>query len=615
VQQAQTGRDLYAAKELHIHSARDGLFSPRHQLPPAPAMFTGRERELEDLETALAAQGNIGVAISAFGAGIQGMGGVGKTALATVLAHRLKRVYPDAQVCLNLRGFAVQKNIMSPVKAMQRIIHVFRPDANLPESMEDLRPLYISVLTEAGRVLLFLDNAADVEQIEPLLPPPNCLLLVTSRNQFSLPGLATRNIDCLPPTESQKLLLRLAPRLAGHEAAAADLCGHLPLALEIFAGVVSKKTLHPVEELVARLRKQEEKLGQVEAAFQLSYDLLEEGFRRCWRLSAVFQAGFDLPAAAAIWEMRMETSRDAMEVLLKGSLVATDEAKSRFRLHELVRKFCIVQMSEAERDAAMMRHNKYFEMVGGQVQKEVPPGRQGAEAIDWFSATVSTKIVKSRDPDWPMSADSLERLCRVYWNPICAYISKQRRDGEHTKELTQKFFVRWLEQNCLAEEQVGNSTFRNFLINALKEFVAAERGGPTYKQRGDKAQLLPGENLESEELDGLERGDAPSLERLFERHYALTLLEQARSQLGQEYTKPAKAAQYDRLKHYITRGPDAAQCALEAETLGVSETVVRSAVYEMQRRFHELVRLKVAETVAQPENVDNEIRYLMRVLA
>ncbi len=367
---AQIIQALADAKERLKPKTEKRTLSALHQLPPVPAAFTGREQELRDLETALSKQGNIGAAISASGAGIQGMGGVGKTALATILAHRLKDKYPDAQICLNLRGFdPTGRKPMPPAEAMQSIIHVFHPEAELPEKAEELIPIYNSVLNDAGRVLLFLDNAANAEQIQPLLPPPNCLVLVTSRNQFSLPGLATRNIDCLPPKKSQELLLKLALRLKGHEAAAADLCGHLPLALEVFAGVVSEKTLHPVEELVAKLRQQDENLNKVEAAFQVSYDLLEEPLRRCWTLLAIFPANFDLPAAAAIWEMEAEASRGIMEALLKGSLVETDEAKVRFRLHDLVRQFCNSKISDAERDSAMMRYAKHYAKVGWQSQE------------------------------------------------------------------------------------------------------------------------------------------------------------------------------------------------------------------------------------------------------
>lgn len=372
MQQIHSGRDTIAvaAKEIHLHQTAPAEWCPLHQLPSVPPAFTGREEELRYLETALASQGNIGAAISASGAGIQGMGGVGKTALATVLAHRLKDKYPDAQICLNLRGFdPTRKKPMPPADAMQKVIHFFRPERKLPETAEELKPIYDSVLNEAGRVLLFLDNAADAEQIQPLLPPSNCLLLVTSRNQFSLPGLATRNIDCLPPTQSRELLLKLAPRLKGHEAITADLCGHLPLALEVFAGVVSEKRLHPLEELVARLRKQEEKLDKVEAAFQLSYDLLEEPLRRCWTLLGIFPSSFDLPAASAIWEMETEAARDIMEALLKGSLVGSDEAKVRFRLHDLVRQFCNGKLGGAERDASMMRYAGHYTKVAREAQQ------------------------------------------------------------------------------------------------------------------------------------------------------------------------------------------------------------------------------------------------------
>ncbi|MGD1086916.1 MAG: NB-ARC domain-containing protein, partial [Verrucomicrobiota bacterium] len=340
-----------------------------HQLPPAPAAFTGREEELRDLEKALAKQGNIGAAISASGARILGMGGVGKTALATVLAHRLKDKYPDAQICLNLRGFdQTDRKPMLPAEAMQTVIHAFQPEFKVSETPEELSPeelsaTYNSVLNDAGRVLLFLDNAANAEQIHLLLPPSNCVLLVTSRNQFSLPGLVTRNIDCLPPEKSQDLLLKLAPRIKRHESDAAELCGHLPLALEVFAGVVSEKTLHPVKELVARLRTHEMKLGKVEASFQVSYDLLEEPLRRYWRLLSIFPASFDLPAAAEIWDATMDVSREFMEALLKGSLVEPDEARvvepdgarARFRLHDLVRQFCNGKLNDADRGAAFVR--------------------------------------------------------------------------------------------------------------------------------------------------------------------------------------------------------------------------------------------------------------------
>lgn len=115
-----------------------------------------------------------------------------------------------------------------PADVMQSVIHAFHPEARLPETLEKPAPIYRSVLTDARRVLLLLDNAADADQVRPLVPPTNCLLLVTSRSQFTLPGLATRNLDCLPPDKSVELLWRLAKRFQPASAEvkdAAELCG------------------------------------------------------------------------------------------------------------------------------------------------------------------------------------------------------------------------------------------------------------------------------------------------------------------------------------------------------------------------------------------------------
>jgi tetratricopeptide (TPR) repeat protein len=348
------------------------------------------------LEQALTGEHTAGATISARHAGLQGMGGVGKTALATVLAHRLAARYPDGQLFLNLRGADPDRRApVTPAEAMQSVIHCFHPEARLPEALDELTPIYRSVLAEAGRVLLLLDNAADAAQVKPLLPPPNCLLLVTSRAQFSLPGLATRNLDCLRPEKSRELLLQLAPRLRGLEKEAAELCGHLPLALEVFAGAVNDKRLTPVNELVERLRARLEKLAPVDAAFQVSCELLDEELRRKWTLLAVFPASFDLRAVAAVWEAvaaaevvaavydrreggsadagdsavtdrRYSEARDAMQALVNASLVEWNESNARFRLHDLVRQFCDGRLTDAERDDARLRHARHFRDVGAE---------------------------------------------------------------------------------------------------------------------------------------------------------------------------------------------------------------------------------------------------------
>ena len=343
-----------------------------HQLPSSPAHFTGRDEELAGLEKELTAAQAVGATISGVRTKLQGAPGVGKTALATVLAHKLKDRYPDAQLYLNLRGAGADMHgqhssavkPVTPVVAMQSIIHAFHPEEKLPEELDKLSVKYNGVLNEAGRVLLFLDNAADVEQVRPLLPPTNCLLLVTSRSQFTLPGLVSRDIDCLLPENSQKLLLKLAPRIKGHDVEAAELCGHLPLALEVFAGVVSDKKLYLVPDLLRRLREGREKLAPVEAAFQVSYDLLADNLRKRWTLLAVFPASFDLAAAEAVWEEKADSGREAMQLLVNASLVEFNEANGRFRLHDLLRQFCDGKLATAERTIAKLKYAEHYQGIG-----------------------------------------------------------------------------------------------------------------------------------------------------------------------------------------------------------------------------------------------------------
>ena len=252
------------------------------------------------------------------------MGGVGKTALALVLADRLKARYPDAQLFLNLRGADPDhRPPVPPADVMASVIHAFHPEARLPDTVEALAPIYRSVLTDAGRVLLLLDNAAGADQVRPLLPPANCLLLVTSRTQFTLPGLAARNLDCLPAAQAQELLCKLAPRFqAGSDEVkeAAELCGCLPLALEVFAAVVNERKIYPLPDLLRRLRERQDKLAPVDATFQVSYELLTDELRRCWRLLAVFPASFDLRAAAAVWNAESSSSgRESAPSFAEGS--------------------------------------------------------------------------------------------------------------------------------------------------------------------------------------------------------------------------------------------------------------------------------------------------------
>src|SRR3954468_2811645 len=326
-----------------------------HQLPTPPADFTGRKDELKEL---LAAVKTGGVTIS----GLQGLGGVGKTALALKLAEQLKPDYPDAQFYLDLKGVTQP---LTPRDAMAYIVRAWHPTAQLPEKEEELAPIYRSVL-DTKCVLLLMDNARDAQQVAPLIPPPGCLLLVTSRKHFTLPGLFEKNLDKLPHDDARELLLRIAPRLKKEKTDQVDelapLCGYLPLALRAVASALQEKKNISPADYANRLTetRQRLKLTETDAALQSSYELLSDDLRQKLCFLAVFLDTFDLAAAAAVWNVSPETSQDAMGELLAYSLVEFDEITGRYNLHDLVRLFVGQFLKADERYTAQKRHAGHY---------------------------------------------------------------------------------------------------------------------------------------------------------------------------------------------------------------------------------------------------------------
>src|SRR5215208_2036976 len=257
-----------------------------HEVPRPPADFTGREDELKEL---LASIEIGGVTIS----GLQGMGGIGKTALAFNLVELLKPRYP-AQFYLDLKGASTQP--LTVAEALAHVVRAYHPAAKLPDSESELRGLYLSVL-DGHRALLLMDNAANAEQVEPLTPPAGCLLLVTSRQHFTVPGLAAKNLDTLSAADARDLLLTIAPRIETQADEIAALCGHLPLALRLAATVMVKyRNLSPTE-YIGRLRDRQQRLQLIDASLSLSYELLSEELRERWRWLAVFPDTFAGDAA------------------------------------------------------------------------------------------------------------------------------------------------------------------------------------------------------------------------------------------------------------------------------------------------------------------------------
>ena len=373
----QTLADLAAECEAADRDAvsRASLAYARlHTLPTPPADFVGREAELATLLKAVEGGG-------ATIHGLRGMGGVGKTTLALKLAQMLTARYPDAQFYLDLRG--VDPHPLTPAEVMTAILRAYYPTARLPEDTAQLQPLYRSVL-DGQRALLLLDNAADKAQLLPLLPPASCLLLVTSRQRFTLPGLRALDLDALPKPQAETLLREIAPRVGDHAGDLAELCGCLPAALR-WAGEALNDTTVSVPRFLERLQAERRLLEPAEAALRLSYDLLPPDLQALWRQLSVFPGDFDWQAAAAVWDLDRAPAEDALDALTRRSLIqfgpvstptpslgpVSDRARAagdapevgRYSLHDLARLWAAEQATDDERDASAYRHAEHYKNV------------------------------------------------------------------------------------------------------------------------------------------------------------------------------------------------------------------------------------------------------------
>jgi hypothetical protein len=324
-----------------ISSPFDSKISALHQLPPSPVDFIGRVEELNEL---LFPKGET----SSVSTVVHGMHGVGKTALALKVANQVRPKYPDAQFFLDLKG--MDQNPWQPVQAMTHIIRAFVGNTQLPERDEGRRELYLSVL-QGKRVLLLMDNALDAQQIQPLMPPPGCLLLATSQQRVSIPGLVEMNLDGLKPQDAAVLLLSIAPRLRREKPAQIEelgrLCGFIPLALRVVGHALQEnKEINPKDYIreMAGISERFPELGD-ETALQVNYLLLNESLRKRFRFLAIFPDTFDLKTASAIWGVNIVEAENSLADLITYSLIEFDEISRRYRLHDLVRSFANARLS------------------------------------------------------------------------------------------------------------------------------------------------------------------------------------------------------------------------------------------------------------------------------
>jgi tetratricopeptide (TPR) repeat protein/transcriptional regulator with XRE-family HTH domain len=394
------------------------------QLPPDVAGFTGRSVELAGLE-ALIADGPEQPTISV----IVGAAGVGKTTLAVHWAHGARDRFPDGQLFANLRGFAATPP-SRPIDVLTRFLHALGvPAEQVPMDAEEATSLYRSLLADR-RMLVVLDNAAEPDQIRPLLPGgPHCRVLATSRDDLA--GLVARDgarrlvLQVLAAPESYGLLARLlgAERAAAepqHLAELAHLCAHLPLALRIAAANLDRGGYPTVSDYLVELRSEDrlaafavdgDPQAAVRAAFDVSYAKLPQPARRLFRLLGLVPGpDITMDAAAALLDATVEETRRLLKWLAGAHLLERAAGvEHRFTCHDLLREYARerarAQESAAQRRAATARLFGHYLHVAAAAARILDPDKlrlplpdltkcrcavpaftDGVQALSWLDA-------------------------------------------------------------------------------------------------------------------------------------------------------------------------------------------------------------------------------------
>jgi RNA polymerase sigma-70 factor (ECF subfamily) len=224
-------------------------------------------------------------------------------------------------------------------------------------------------------------------------------------------------------------------------------------------------------------------------------------------------------------------------------------------------------------------------------------------------------VLAAGSRDTAQSRVALEKLCRAYWRPIFAFVRRQGHSSPDAQDLTQEFFARLLSKNYLGAVDRARGRFRSFLLASLKHFLANEWDKAGAQKRGGHQVLIPIDAQSAETSYAFEPADGMTAEKLFERRWALTLLDQVLAALRAEYEGEGKGALFEQLKSTLTGERRTIRYAEMGERLGMSEGAVKVAVHRLRQRYRELLRAEIAETVSTPEEVESEIRALFSALA
>jgi DNA-directed RNA polymerase specialized sigma24 family protein len=240
-----------------------------------------------------------------------------------------------------------------------------------------------------------------------------------------------------------------------------------------------------------------------------------------------------------------------------------------------------------------------------------PTENQGA---DRSTATHWSVVLRAGSEQTPVRLEALETLCRTYWYPLYCFARRLGSLPEDAKDLTQGFFAVFLQRHYVNRADPGRGRFRTFLLTSFRNFLTNEWKRARTLRRGGGWKAIPLDAQSAEERYRWDRVEPDPPDKAYDKTWAISTLQQAMKRVRNEYVNAGKADLFDQLKLRLWGDPAAESCADMAERLHLSEAALKMATTRLRQRFRDAIRREVEETVADPAELDGEIRYLISAL-
>jgi RNA polymerase sigma factor (sigma-70 family) len=244
-----------------------------------------------------------------------------------------------------------------------------------------------------------------------------------------------------------------------------------------------------------------------------------------------------------------------------------------------------------------------------------PDQQRGSFGHGQFPPTLWSVVLAAGENGSVRAREALETLCRSYWYPLYAFARRLGKTAHDAEDLTQGFFQRLLEREGLAKAAPEGGRFRSFLLASLKNFIWDEWDKSRAVKRGGGQVLVSFDDLNAEERYRTEPIDPAEPEKLFERSWAMLLIDRVLVRLEKEFVANGKGERFEALHPFLLNEPAAGSYASVAQSLAMSTGAVKVAVLRLRERYRELIRLEIAETLVEGGDVEEEVRHLMSALS